>query len=179
MSENNTQYGFDTLAVHGGQEPDPATGSRAVPIYQTTSYVFQDADHAARLFALAEPGNIYTRIMNPTTDVFEQRMAVLEGGVGALATASGSAAIMYAVTNIAGCGDAIVAAGTLYGCTYNLFAVTLPKFGIKTVFVNPDEPANFAAAITDRTKAVFVETIGNPEANVVDREAVAAAAHDH
>ena len=167
------RLGFDTLQVHGGTVPDPATGSRAVPIYQTTSYVFQDADHAARLFALAEPGNIYTRIMNPTTDVFEQRMAVLEGGVGALATASGSAAIMYAVMNIAGCGDEIVAAGTLYGGTYNLFAVTLPKFGIKTVFVNPDEPANFAAAITDRTKAVFVETIGNPEANVVDLEAVA------
>ncbi|HXK97315.1 MAG TPA: homocysteine synthase [Limnochordia bacterium] len=173
------RLGFDTLQVHGGTVPDPATGSRAVPIYQTTSYVFQDADHAARLFALAEPGNIYTRIMNPTTDVFERRMAVLEGGVGALATASGSAAIMYAVMNIAGCGDEIVAAGTLYGGTYNLFAVTLPKFGIKTVFVNPDEPANFAAAITDRTKAVFVETIGNPEANVVDLEAVAAAAHDH
>src|SRR5690606_24313644 len=130
MSENNTQYGFDTLAVHGGQEPDPATGSRAVPIYQTTSYVFQDAAHAARLFALQEPGNIYTRIMNPTTDVFEQRMAALEGGVGALALASGQAAATYAILNIAGAGDEIVSASTLYGGTYNLFRHTLPKLGI-------------------------------------------------
>ncbi|MFB5067753.1 MAG: homocysteine synthase [Candidatus Wallacebacter cryptica] len=173
------KLGFDTLQVHGGTVPDPTTGSRAVPIYQTTSYVFDDADHAAKLFALEEAGNIYTRIMNPTTDVFEKRMALLEGGVGALATASGSAAILYAILNIAGCGDEIAAASTLYGGTYNLFAVTLPKFGIKTVFVDPDQPANFAEAITERTKAIFVETIGNPEANIVDLEAVAAVAHEH
>ncbi len=173
------KLGFDTLQIHGGTAPDPTTGSRAVPIYQTTSYVFNNADHAARLFALEESGNIYTRIMNPTTDVFEQRMALLEGGVGALATASGSAAILYAILNIAGSGDEIVAASTLYGGTYNLFAVTLPKFGIKTVFVDPDQPANFAEAITDRTKALYVETIGNPETNIVDLEAVAAVAHEH
>jgi len=173
------KLGFDTLQIHGGTAPDPTTGSRAVPIYQTTSYVFNNADHAARLFALEESGNIYTRIMNTTTDVFEQRMALLEGGVGALATASGSAAILYAILNIAGSGDEIVAASTLYGGTYNLFAVTLPKFGIKTVFVDPDQPANFAEAITDRTKALYVETIGNPETNIVDLEAVAAVAHEH
>ena len=129
------KLGFDTMQINGGTAPDPTTGSRAVPIYQTTSYVFNNADHAARLFALEESGNIYTRIMNPTTDVFEQRMALLEGGVGALATASGSAAILYAILNIAGSGDEIVAASTLYGGTYNLFAVTLPKFGIKTVLL--------------------------------------------
>ncbi|NLL88630.1 MAG: O-acetylhomoserine aminocarboxypropyltransferase/cysteine synthase [Firmicutes bacterium] len=171
--------GFDTLQVHGGAAPDPTTGSRAVPIYQTTSYVFQDADHAARLFALEEPGDIYTRISNPTIDVFEKRMALLEGGVGALAAASGSAAILYAVLNIASCGDEIVSASTIYGGTYNLFAATLAKLGIKTVFVDPDDSGNFADAITDRTKAVFVETIGNPEANVVDLQAVAEAAHAH
>ena len=173
------KLGFDTLQVHGGTVVDPTTGARAVPIYQTTSYVFNDADHAAKLFALEESGNIYTRIMNPTTDVFEQRMALLEGGVGALATASGSAAILYAILNIASTGDEIVAASTLYGGTYNLFAVTLPKFGIKTRFVDPDEPAKFAEAISDKTKAVYVETIGNPETNIVDLEAVAAIAHEH
>ena len=178
MSENNTQYGFDTLAVHGGQEPDPATGSRAVPIYQTTSYVFQDAAHAARLFALQEPGNIYTRIMNPTTDVFEQRMAALEGGVGALALASGQAAATYAILNIAGAGDEIVSASTLYGGTYNLFRHTLPKLGIKVHFVEP-HPAAFAEAVTDKTKAFFAETIGNPLGNVIDIEGVAEVAHAH
>lgn len=124
---------FDTLQVHAGQKPDPTTGSRAVPIYQTTSYVFDSPEHAANLFALKENGNIYTRIMNPTTDVFEQRMAALEGGVGALAVSSGSAAITYAILNIAGTGDEIVSASTLYGGTYNLFAATLPRLGIKTV----------------------------------------------
>ncbi|NLD47694.1 MAG: O-acetylhomoserine aminocarboxypropyltransferase/cysteine synthase, partial [Clostridiaceae bacterium] len=142
---------FDTLQVHAGQKSDPTTGSRAVPIYQTTSYVFNNAEHAANLFALKEPGNIYTRIMNPTTDVFEQRVAALEGGVGALAVASGSAAITYAILNIAEAGDEIVAASTLYGGTYNLFSVTLPKIGIKTVFVDPDVPDNFRKAINEKT----------------------------
>ncbi len=170
---------FDTLQVHAGQTPDPTTGSRAVPIYQTTSYVFRDSEHAANLFALKEPGNIYTRIMNPTSDVFEQRMAALEGGAAALAVASGSAAITYAILNIAGCGDEIVSASTLYGGTYNLFAHTLPKLGIITRFVDSDEPGNFRAAINDRTKALYVETIGNPGCNVADLEAIAMIAHQN
>jgi len=174
---SNKNWGFDTLQVHAGQVPDPATGSRAVPIYQTTSYVFNDTEHAANLFALKEPGNIYTRIMNPTTDVLEKRIAALEGGVGALAVSSGSAAVTYSILNIAGYGDEIVAASTLYGGTYNLFALTLPKLGIKTRFVNPDEPENFAKAITEKTKALYVEAIGNPGTNLVDLEAVAAIAH--
>ncbi len=177
MSER--KLGFDTLQVHAGQQPDPTTGSRAVPIYQTTSYVFRDTEHGANLFALKEPGNIYTRIMNPTNDVFEQRIAALEGGVAALAVASGSAAITYSILNIAGAGDEIVSASTLYGGTYNLFSVTLPKLGIKTVFVDPDDPENFKKAINERTKAVYVETIGNPGINVVDIEAVARIAHDN
>jgi len=173
------QWKFDTLQVHAGQKPDPATNSRAVPIYQTTSYVFNDADHAANLFELKEPGNIYTRIMNPTTDVFEQRIAALEGGVGALAVASGSAAITYAVLNIAGAGDEIVSAGTLYGGTYNLFAHTLAKLGIRTLFVDPDDPENFRRAITSKTKALFFETLGNPGINIVDIEAAAKIAHEN
>ncbi|MCX7841887.1 MAG: homocysteine synthase [Clostridia bacterium] len=177
MSER--KLGFDTLQVHGGQSPDPTTGSRAVPIYQTTSYVFRDSEHAANLFALKEAGNIYTRIMNPTTDVFEQRVALLEGGVGALAVASGSAAVTYAILNIAGAGDEIVSASTLYGGTYNLFSVTLPKLGIKTVFVDPDDPENFRKAITEKTKAVYVETLGNPRINIIDIEKVAQAAHEN
>ncbi|AUS97858.1 O-acetylhomoserine aminocarboxypropyltransferase [Clostridium thermosuccinogenes] len=170
---------FDTLQVHAGQVADPTTGSRAVPIYQTTSYVFNDSDHAANLFSLKESGNIYTRIMNPTTDVFEKRIAALEGGIAALATASGSAAITYAIMNIAEQGDEIVSASTLYGGTYNLFANTLPKFGIKTIFVDPDDPENFRKAITERTKALYFETIGNPGINLVDIEAVAAIAHEN
>ncbi|HCF48939.1 MAG TPA: bifunctional O-acetylhomoserine aminocarboxypropyltransferase/cysteine synthase, partial [Syntrophomonas sp.] len=177
MSER--QYRFDTLQVHAGQKPDPATGSRAVPIYQTTSYVFKDADHAARLFALQEAGNIYTRIMNPTTDVFEQRLAALEGGVAALGLASGSAAVTYSIMNIAGAGDEIVAASTLYGGTYNLFLYTLPKYGIKTVFVDPDDPENLRSAINEKTKAVFIESIGNPGINIIDIETVARIAHDN
>jgi O-acetylhomoserine (thiol)-lyase len=173
------QYRFDTLQVHAGQKPDPATGSRAVPIYQTTSYVFKDADHAARLFALQEAGNIYTRIMNPTTDVFEQRLAALEGGVAALGLASGSAAVTYSIMNIAGAGDEIVAASTLYGGTYNLFLYTLPKYGIKTVFVDPDDPENLRSAINEKTKAVFIESIGNPGINIIDIETVARIAHDN
>ncbi|MBO8142781.1 MAG: homocysteine synthase [Firmicutes bacterium] len=176
MSEK--QYRFETLAVHAGQQPDPATGSRAVPIYQTTSYVFRDADHAADLFALKEFGNIYTRIMNPTTDVFEQRMAALEGGVGALALASGQTAETFAILNIAGSGDEIVSATSLYGGTYNLFQHTLPKFGITVKFVDPADPENFRRAITDRTKALYAETIGNPKGDVLDIEAVAAIAHE-
>lgn len=170
---------FDTLQVHAGQEVDPTTGSRAVPIYQTTSYVFNNVEHAADLFALKESGNIYTRMMNPTSDVFEKRIAALEGGVGALSVASGSAAITYAILNIAGAGDEIVSASTLYGGTYNLFAATLPKLGIKTVFVNPDNVENFREAITDKTKALYIESIGNPGINLVDIEALAKIAHEN
>ncbi len=174
MSE---QYNLETLAVHGGQEPDPATGSRAVPLYQTTSYVFRDSDHAAALFALQEPGNIYTRIMNPTQDVFEKRVSLLEGGVGALALASGHAAISYAILNIAEAGDEIVSSSFLYGGTYNMFAVTLPKYGIKVNFVDPSDPENFRKAITPKTKALYAETIGNPRIDVLDITAVAEIAH--
>ena len=170
---------FDTLQVHAGQEPDPTTGARAVPIYQTTAYSFRDSEHAANLFALKEFGNIYSRIMNPTCDVFEKRMAALEGGVAALAVSSGSAAITYAIMNIAGSGDEIVAASSLYGGTYNLFANTLPKYGIKTQFVDSNNPENFAAAINVKTKAVFIETIGHPSANIIDIEAVAKIAAKH
>lgn len=175
---NEKKLRFDTLQIHAGQKPDPTTGSRAVPIYQTTSYVFNNTEHAANLFALKEFGNIYTRIMNPTTDVFEQRIAALEGGVGALGVASGSAAITYAILNIAGAGDEIVSASTLYGGTYNLFAVTLPRLGIKTVFVNPDDPENFRKAINANTKALYVESIGNPGINLVDLEKIAEIAHE-
>ena len=170
---------FDTLQIHAGQEPDPTTGSRAVPIYQTTSYVFQDTDHAARLFSLEETGNIYTRIMNPTNDVFEKRIAALEGGVAALAVASGSAAMTYALMNITQAGDEVVAANTLYGGTYTLLDAQLPKYGIKTRFVNPDDPANVEEAINDKTRAVLVETIGNPNINLVDLKAISDAAHRH
>ncbi len=173
------KYKFDTLQLHGGQEPDPTTGSRAVPIYQTTSFNFRDFEHGENLFALKEPGNIYTRIMNPTTAVFEERMTLLEGGVGALAVASGSAAITYSILNITGVGDEIVAANTLYGGTYNLFANTLPQYGIKTIFVEPESAQNFADAITDKTKAIFIESIGNPRANIIDIEKVAKIAHEH
>lgn len=178
MSEER-KFGFETLQVHAGQVPDPATGSRAVPIYQTSSYVFKNADHAANLFQLKEPGNVYSRIMNPTTDVFENRIAALEGGVAGLATASGLAAITYAILNVASAGDEIVAASTLYGGTYELFGVTLKKLGIKVVFVDPDDPENIRKAITDKTKAVYGETIGNPRINVLDIEAVAKIAHEN
>lgn len=171
-------YQFETLQIHAGQEVDPTTGSRAVPIYQTTSYVFNDPDHAADLFALKTFGNIYTRLMNPTTDVLEKRIAALEGGVGALAVASGSAAITYAILNIAESGDDIVAAQTLYGGTYNLFSVTLPKMGIKTTFVNPDDPGAFESAIGPKTKAVYIESIGNPGTNLVDIKKIADIAHE-
>lgn len=173
------ELGFDTLQVHAGQVVDSDTGSRAVPIYQTTSYVFENSKQAENRFALAEGGNIYTRIMNPTTDVLEKRVAALEGGVGALAVASGSAAITYSIQNIASAGDEIVAANTLYGGTYNLFAHTLPQWGINTKFVNPDDPENFRSAINEKTKAIFIETLGNPGINVIDIEAVAAIAHEN
>lgn len=173
------QYQFDTLSVHAGQQPDEATNARAVPIYQTTSYVFNDTDHAANLFALKEFGNIYSRIMNPTNDAFEQRVAALEGGVGALATASGQAAITYAILNIAKSGDEIVSASSLYGGTYNLFSHTLPKLGIRVHFVDPSDPDNFRQAINEKTRLVFAETIGNPKNDVLDVEAVAAIAHEN
>ena len=169
----------DTLAVHAGQEDaDPATNSRAVPIYQTTSYVFDDTQHAADLFALRVPGNIYTRIMNPTQSVFEARVNALEGGIGALATASGSSAVTYAVLNLASAGDNIVALSTLYGGTYALFAHTLPQFGIETRFVDPNRPEDLAAVVDERTRLVFGETVGNPAINVIDLDAWSAAAHD-
>lgn len=177
MSEKKLR--FDTLQVHAGQTPDPATGARAVPIYQTTSYVFPNTDEAEGRFALKVLGNIYSRLTNPTVDVFEQRVAALEGGSAGLATASGSAAITYAVLNIAGAGDEIVAASTLYGGTYHLFADTLPKFGINTMFVDPEDPQNSARAINEKTKAIFIETLGNPGINVIDFDAVAKIAHDN
>ena len=178
QKQRERDYGFDTLALHGGQEVDSATTARAVPIYQSTSYVFHDTDHAANLFSLSEMGNIYTRIMNPTTDVFEQRVALLEKGVGALATASGQAAETLAILNIAGAGDEIVSAAGLYGGTYNLFHYTLPKIGINVKFVDARDPENFRDAITDKTKALFAETVGNPSLNTLNFEAVAAVAHE-
>ena len=171
-------YGFDTLALHAGQEVDSATTARAVPIYQSTSYVFNDTDHAANLFSLAEEGNIYTRIMNPTTDVFEKRVAALEKGVGALATASGQAAQALAILNIMGAGDEIVSAAELYGGTYNQFHYTLPKVGIDVKFADSTNLDSLRAAITDRTKALYAETIGNPALNTLDIEGAAAVAHD-
>ncbi|EMT51385.1 O-acetylhomoserine (thiol)-lyase [Brevibacillus borstelensis AK1] len=178
MSDQH-QWKPETLALHGGQSVDPVTGSRAVPIYQTTSYVFRDTEHAANLFGLKEPGNIYTRIMNPTQDVFEQRVALLEGGVGALATSSGQAAITFAILNIAQAGDEIVSSSNLYGGTYNLFAHTLGRLGIKVHFVDPSDPENFRAKINENTKALFTETIGNPRIDVADIEAIAAIAHEN
>lgn len=178
MSKESS-YSLETLAVHGGQQIDPTTMSRAVPIYQTTSYGFRDTDHAANLFALKEFGNIYTRIMNPTSDVFEQRVAALEGGAAALAVGSGQAAITYSILNIAGAGDEIVSAASLYGGTWNLFSITLPKLGITVKFVDPSNPENFRGAITPKTKAIFAETIGNPKGDVLDISAVAAIAHEN
>ena len=179
MPLDESTLAFDTLAIHGGQSPDPATNSRAVPIYQTTSYVFNDADHAADLFALKQFGNIYSRIMNPTCDVLEKRVALLEGGVGALAVSSGQAAETLAILNILGAGDHIVASASLYGGTYNLFSQTFPKIGIRTTFVDPSRPENFADAITDQTRLVFAETMGNPRLDTLDIAAVASVAHEH
>jgi O-acetylhomoserine (thiol)-lyase len=173
------ELGFDTLQVHAGQVPDPTTGSRAVPIYQTASYSIESQERAEILFSLKEFGYTYTRIVNPTNDVLEQRIAALEGGSGALALASGSAAVTYSILNIAKAGDEIVAASTLYGGTYNLFSVTLPDLGIKTVFVDPDDPENFRKAITEKTKALYIESIGNPGINIIDIEKVAGIAHQN
>jgi len=172
------KFGFETLCLHAGQQPDPTTGSRAVPIYQSTAYVFDSTDHAASLFNLQTFGNIYTRIMNPTNAVFEERMAALEGGRGALAVASGMAAQMVAILTIMEAEDELVSSSTLYGGTYSQFDVSFRKLGINTKFVNPDEPENFKKAITKKTKAIFAETIGNPLINVLDIEAVASIAHE-
>lgn len=169
---------FDTLAVHGGQTPDPATTARAVPIYQTSSYVFHDTQHAANLFGLQELGNIYSRIMNPTQDVFEKRVALLEGGVAAVAAASGQAAETMAILNIVGAGDEIVSATSLYGGTYNLFHYTFPKLGITVHFVDPSDPENFRKALTPKTKLVYAETLGNPKLDTLNIEAVSKIAHD-
>ena len=177
---NNKKYRFETLQLHVGQEqPDPATDSRAVPLYMTTSYVFKDSAQAAGRFALSEGGNIYTRLMNPTTDVFEKRIAALEGGAAALATSSGSAATQYAIQNIARSGDHIISDKFIYGGTYNLFAHTLPESGITTTFVDGSNPENFNKAIQPNTKAVFIESLGNPHSTIIDIAAVAKIAHKH
>jgi O-acetylhomoserine (thiol)-lyase len=169
---------IETQVLHAGYTPD-ATGSCAVPVYKTSAYVFRDTEHAANLFALKELGNIYTRLMNPTTDVLEQRVAALEGGVGALALASGTAAIFYSIINLAQAGDEIVASSNLYGGSYTQFNNILPQLGITVKFVDPSDPQNFAAAITDKTKALYTETIGNPSLDVADIEAISKVAHDN
>lgn len=177
---NNRDLKFETKQLHIGQEnPDPATDSRAVPIYATDSYVFHNSQHAADRFALRDAGNIYGRLTNPTQDVFERRIAALEGGVAALAVASGAAAITYTIQNLAGAGDHIVAAKTIYGGTYNLLAHTLPAYGITATFVDPDEEGAFEKAVRDNTKAIFIETLGNPNSNIIDIEKVAEIAHSH
>ena len=178
MSEEKN-YAAETQALHAGQKPDPATNSRAVPIYQTSSYVFNDTDHAARLFGLQEPGNIYTRIMNPTSDVFEKRVAALEGGVGALATASGMAAISLALLTLVHSGEEIVSSSSLYGGTHTLLHYTFAQFGITVKFVDANDPENFRQAITPKTKAIYAETVGNPKLDTLDIEAVAAIAHEN
>jgi len=178
-TRHESSYRFDTLQVHAGQDPAPGTNARAVPIYQTTSYTFDSAEHGASLFALQQLGNIYTRIMNPTTDVFERRVAALEGGAAALATASGQAAQLIAIATLAEAGDNIVSSSSLYGGTYNQFKVTLPRLGIGVRFVDGGDLAAFAAAIDERTRALYVETIGNPSFDVPDLDALAALAHEH
>src|ERR1700690_3254090 len=177
MAEETKQH-WATLAVHGGQVPDPATGARAVPIYQTTSYVFNDADHAARLFGLQEFGNIYTRIMNPTTDVFEKRMAALEGGAAALATSSGQAAETLAILTLAGAGDEIVSTTSLCGGPYNFFHYPLPRLGITVRFVDADDFDGLRAAINPKTRAVYTETLGNPKLDIADIQSLASIAHE-
>src|SRR5512136_2147908 len=172
MTKIDSKLNPETLALHAGQEPDPTTGARAVPIYQTTSYQFKNTEHAANLFALKESGNIYIRLMNPTTDVFEKRMALLDGGVGALAVASGQAAITLALLNIAQAGDEIVSADNLYGGTYTLFHYTFKKMGIKVNFVKSNDLEGIYKAITPKTKAVYAESIGNPKLDVTDLEAI-------
>lgn len=177
MSEETKKYHFNTAAIHAGQSPDSATGSRAVPIYQTTSYEFQDADHAARLFALQEFGNIYTRLMNPTTDVFEQRIAALEGGIAGLATASGQAAETLTILTLAKAGDEIISTTSLYGGTYNLFHHTLPKYGIKFHFVDGADFEGIEAEINENTKVIYSESVGNPKLDIIDIEKLAEVAH--
>jgi len=172
-------YHLETLAIHAGQHPDSDTLSRAVPIYQTTSYVFKDSDHAANLFALKEFGNIYTRLMNPTTDVLEKRLAAMEGGVGALATSSGQSAIYISILNICGAGGHIVSSNSLYGGTVTLFSQTFPKLGIHVTFVDPNDPENFAKAIKDTTRLLYIETIGNPKNDILQYERIAEIAHEH
>lgn len=180
MSREERKLKFETLQLHVGQEsPDPATDSRAVPIYQTTSYVFKNSAHAAARFGLADAGNIYGRLTNSTQDVFESRVAALEGGVAGLAVASGAAAITYAIQNITKAGDHVVAAKTIYGGSYNLLAHTLPDYGVTTTFVDADEVENFEKAIQDNTKAIFIETLGNPNSSLIDVDAVAEIAHKH
>jgi len=176
---SNQNYAFETLALHAGQEPDPTTLSRGVPVYRTSSYLFRDTGHAADLFALKEPGNIYTRIMNPTQDILEQRIAALEGGAAALALSSGTSAIYYAIINLCSVGDEIVSANNLYGGTYTMFDAILPQFGIMARLVDPKDPGNFSKAVNDKTRAIYVETIGNPVLDVVDLEAVAKIAEKH
>ena len=179
MSEQEERsFGFNTRSLHAGQRPDPTTGARAVPIYQTTSYVFEDSQHAAELFGLQRFGNIYTRIMNPTTAVLEERIASLEGGIGALGTASGQGAQLLVVSSLLEAGDHLVSAATLYGGTYTQFDTTFRRLGFDTTFVEPDDPENFKNAIKDNTKLIYVETIGNPRMNIIDLEAVAKIAHD-
>jgi len=177
MSKIDNQLKVETLALHGGQEPDPTTGARAVPIYQTTSYQFKNTEHAANLFGLREFGNIYTRIMNPTNDVFEKRIASLDGGVGALAVSSGQAATTLALLNIAQAGDEIVSADNLYGGTYNLFHYTFPKLGVKVKFVKSNDLEAFQKAITPKTKAIYAESIGNPKLDIADLEGISKVAH--
>ncbi|MGJ7923298.1 homocysteine synthase [Neobacillus sp. LXY-4] len=176
---NERNQRLETKAIHAGQQPDPATNSRAVPIYQTSSFVFNDSEHAANLFNLSEAGNVYSRIMNPTTDVFEQRVATLEGGIGALGVSSGQSATAFAIINIASTGDEIVSSSSLYGGTYNLFSATLAKFGINVKFVDPEDPENFRKAITPKTKAIYAESVGNPKGDVLDIQAVADIAHEN
>src|SRR3989339_109891 len=179
MTKIDSKLRPETLALHGGQEADPVTGSRAVPIYQTTSYKFKSSEHAAALFGLKEFGNIYTRLMNPTTDVLEKRIALLDGGIGALAVASGQSAISLALLNIAQAGDEIVSADNLYGGTYTLFHYTFPKLGVKVKFVPSGDLEAFEKAITPKTKAIYAESIGNPKLDVTDLEALAKIAHAH
>ena len=181
MSETNEErpLGFNTRSLHAGQRPDEATGARAAPIYQTTSFVFENSEHAASLFALQQFGNIYTRIMNPTTGVFEERVASLEGGLGALAVASGQSAQFLTISGLCEVGDEIVSAATLYGGTYTQMDTTFRRFGYNTIFVEPDDPENFRAAITPKTKLLYIETIANPRMNVPDIEAIAAIAHEN
>jgi O-acetylhomoserine (thiol)-lyase len=178
QTEDDHVFGFSTLAVHAGQRPDPVTGARAMPIYQTTSYVFEDTDHAAELFALQRFGNIYTRIMNPTTAAFEERVAALEGGIGALAVASGQAAQFIAIASLLGPGDQIIASHALYGGTYTQMDITLRRWGVDVVFVDPSDPEHFRKAITPQTRLLYGETIGNPRINIFDIEAVAKIAHE-